>query len=380
MSHGIFLIQGGGLVEMKEQQYDSEELLQKLLAEYPNLLAGEQMDAAAHRRWLLISREMDVPSEEEGTDRWAVDHLFLDQDAIPTLVKVKRSTDTRIRREVVGQMLDYAANAVVYWPVETIRTRFEQDCQQRGIDSAKELERALGPGISLETFWQRVKTNLQAGRVRMVFVADAIPPELRRTVEFLNSQMDPAEVLAVEIKQYTGESSGQQLKTLVPLVIGQTAEAIVKKGGSSGPVRQWDEASFFQELREGRGEKEAEAAHVILEWAKRSVPRIWWGKGIKYGSFYPMLDYKGENHWVISVWTYGRVEIPFQWMRTRRPFDDDTKRLELLERLNQIQGVAIPANAIAGRPSIPLASFIDPEALKAFLSVMEWYVAVVKAT
>jgi hypothetical protein len=371
MSHGIFLIQSGGLVEMKEQQYDSEELLQELLAQYPNLLAGEQMDAAAPRRWMLISREIGVPSEEEGADRWSLDHLFLDQDAIPTLVEVKRSTDTRIRREVVGQMLDYAANAVVYWPVEAIRTRFEQRCQQRGIDPAKELESALGPVVGVEAFWRQVKTNLQAGRIRMVFVADSIPPELRRTVEFLNGQMDPAEVLAVEIKQYTGESAGQQLKTLVPLVIGQTAEAIVKKGGSGALERQRDEASFFQELLQARGEKEAQAARVILDWAKRSVPRIWWGKGSRYGSFYPMLDYKGENHWVISVWTYGRVEIPFQWMQTRRPFDDDTKRLELLERLNQIPGVAIPANAIARRPSIALGSLIDSKALKAFLSVLE---------
>jgi hypothetical protein len=58
-------------------------------------------------------------------NRWSVDHLFLDQDAVPTIVEVKRSTDTRIRREVVGQMLDYAANAVVYWPVEAIRAEFE---------------------------------------------------------------------------------------------------------------------------------------------------------------------------------------------------------------------------------------------------------------
>jgi hypothetical protein len=56
-----------------------------------------------------------------------------------------------------------------------------------------------------ETFWAMVKTNLQAGRVRLIFVADVIPPELRRIVEFLNAQMDPAEVLALEIKQYVGE-------------------------------------------------------------------------------------------------------------------------------------------------------------------------------
>src|SRR6516164_9589575 len=131
MSSGIFLIQSGGdLVEMKEQPYDTEALLQELLAKYPNLLAGDQMDTASPRRWLLVSREMGVPSEEEGGDRWSLDHLFLDQDAIPTLIEVKRSRDTRIRREVIGQMLDYAANAVVYWSVEAIQARHMESCQQ----------------------------------------------------------------------------------------------------------------------------------------------------------------------------------------------------------------------------------------------------------
>jgi hypothetical protein len=35
-------------------------------------------------------------------------------------VEVKCNIDTRIRPEVVGQMLDYVANAVVYWPVEAL--------------------------------------------------------------------------------------------------------------------------------------------------------------------------------------------------------------------------------------------------------------------
>jgi hypothetical protein len=87
---------------------------------YPNLLAGDQVGGDEPRRWLLISREVPVASDEEGSGRWSVDHLFLDQYAVPTIVEVKRSTDTRIRREVVGQMLDYAANAVVYWPIEAL--------------------------------------------------------------------------------------------------------------------------------------------------------------------------------------------------------------------------------------------------------------------
>ncbi len=192
---------------------------------------------------MLVSREITLASEEDGAGRWSVDHLFLDQDAIPTIVEVKRSTDTRIRREVVGQMLDYAANAVVYWPLETLRARFEeshQDAEQYLAEFVDDL------GADPEEFWRKVKTNLQAGKVCLVFVADEIPAELRRVVEFMNGQMDPAEVLAVEIKQYVGGN----LKTLVPRVMGQTVEAQRKKSGAGSKPSERGEAyrQFFQGL------------------------------------------------------------------------------------------------------------------------------------
>jgi hypothetical protein len=158
------LIQAGDtLVEMSERAYDSDELLQDLLARYPSLLAGDQIDTAAPRRWLLISREVPLASAEGGAGRWSIDHVFLDQDGVPTLVEVKRSTDTRIRREVVGQMLDYAANAVVYWPVEQMQARFEQRCQSEQRDPLEVLSEALGAEVDLDQFWQQAKTNLQAG-------------------------------------------------------------------------------------------------------------------------------------------------------------------------------------------------------------------------
>src|SRR5215471_1166096 len=101
MTGGIYLVQGDGrLIRMDEHQYDSEDLLQGLLEQYPDLLAGEQIDSSAPREWLLIAREAGLASEENGANRWSVDHLFMDQDAVPTIVEVKRSSDTRIRREV----------------------------------------------------------------------------------------------------------------------------------------------------------------------------------------------------------------------------------------------------------------------------------------
>src|SRR4051812_11060643 len=126
MSGGVFVLKDATtLVEMKPATFVTEDDFQSLLADFPALLAGAQIDPLKPRKWLLVSREKSVPSEQDGSGRWAVDHLFLDQDGIPTLVEVKRQSDTRIRREYVGQMLDYAANGVVYWPVEEIRSHFE---------------------------------------------------------------------------------------------------------------------------------------------------------------------------------------------------------------------------------------------------------------
>jgi hypothetical protein len=76
------------LVEMHPAHFASENDFQRLLADFPSLLAGDQIDAASPRRWVLVSREKTIPSEDGGNGRWSIDHLFLDQDGIPTLVEV----------------------------------------------------------------------------------------------------------------------------------------------------------------------------------------------------------------------------------------------------------------------------------------------------
>ena len=246
MTGRIYLLQeDGALQPLDERPYANEGLLQGLLADYPDLLAGDQIDEALPRRWLLVAREAGVPLRQEGSDQMSLDHLFLDQDAVPTLVEVKRSSDTRIRREVVGQMLDYASNAVAYWSEATLRARFEARCESEGLDPMQvaaeflEEDAEAGDEVDVEAFWAQVKTNLQAGRIRLLFVADEIPPELRRIVEFLNRFMDPVQVLAVEVPQYVG----QGLKTLVPRLIGQTVETQAKSSGHNSS-RTWRRLSY----------------------------------------------------------------------------------------------------------------------------------------
>ena len=372
VSGGIFLLRGEDeLVEMRESPYEAEDVLQALIARFPSLLANDQYRGATTPRWLLVGREAALPDDEDAAGRWSVDHLFLDQDSVPTLVEVKRGSDTRIRREVVGQMLDYAANGVVYWPLEQLRELFARQCERDGRDPDSVVSEVAGAEIEVEDFWQRAGDNLRAGKVRMVFVSDEIPRELRRVVEFLNGQMNPAEVIAIEVKQYVGADG---TKTLVPRLIGQTAEVDARKGRrTSGEHRQWDEQSMFADLLERRGKEETRVARDLYDWTLARDWRPTFGRGKQDASWIPVLAANGREHYPIAVYSYGRIEVQFQHLKARPPFDDEQTRLELLRRLNEIPGVSFDRDLITKRPSIQLSLLArDPSAVEQLEHVLEW--------
>ena len=360
MSGGIFLLRGDDeLVEMRETRYEAEKVLQELIARFPSLLAGDQYSGDIPRRWLLVGREAALPDDQDAAGRWSVDHLFLDQDAVPTLVEVKRSSDSRIRREVVGQMLDYAANGVVYWPLEQLRELFARQCDRDDDDPDLVISELVGEETDIEDFWAQVGENLRAGRVRMVFVSDEIPRELRRVVEFLNGQMNPAEVIAIEVKQYVGADG---TKTLVPRVIGQTAEVEARKGRrtTSGGQRL-DRETLLAIIRE-QSELAADAAEAILDWADRE----------------PRLEVRYTPRIGVRLWTAGgrllqidrggHLRMFLQTLSDHgKPWDKE--RIEqLVQELADI-GVQLEPKRI--RPKAPLEPLADDTRRQEFLTLME---------
>jgi len=179
--------------------------------------------------------------------------------------------------------------------------------------------------------------------------------------------MDPAEVLGVEIKQYVGEG----IRTLVPRVIGQYEKATP---GS----RQWDEVTFFSALEERQGGNNGKIARAILGWLKPRATRIWWGKGQQTGSVYPMFDDVGGKGYLISLWTNGKVEIPFGWMKRNPPFNDQAKRRELFDKFNAVPGIVLPADGFDHYPRFEIGALADSAVLDQFITVLEWAVGQIR--
>jgi len=370
MSPNIYLVdESRGLVEMREQPYDSEAVLQRLLADYPALLAGEQSGAnGAPQRWALIRREAAVPEQRDGHGRWALDHLFVDTAGVPTLVEVKRSSDTRLRREVIGQMLDYAAHAVTSWTEASVRADFEATCEASGIEPDIAICDLMGDGdADVDLFWVRVRRNLEAGRIRMVFVADDIPREVRRVVEFLNEQMSPAEVLAIEVKQFIDPIHGFQ--TLVPRPVGQSVRSQAKKVDPDvWRARQWDRDTVLGAIEERQGTNAREIASRLIRWAQSEGLREGFIGGPNKGAMYFELAARPDPVRFLFVHSTGGLGVAFDRLKQAEPFTSDDARKEIAMMLERIEGVRI--KNIAGGPQVPLALLGTEEALERFVEVV----------
>jgi hypothetical protein len=358
---GIFLRQGTSFVALREQRYEAETVLQELIAEHPEMLAG---DDAEHGNLLLVRREAGVSDYEDGGARWSLDHLYVDAAGVPTLVEVKRSSDTRGRREVVAQMLDYAANAATSWNVEQLRAWLDEDAQRRGSSADAALREAFGVDDP-DAYWTTVRTNLAAERLRLIFVSDAIGPELRRIIEFLNGQMTVTTVLGIEVKQYVDADNDHQ--TIVPRVVGQTQQARQAKG-TTREKGSWDLESIIARIAE-RDPHEAQIARRLIErLTARPDVRMWFGKGARDSS--AMIGGAGETKGLLAVYTTGTVEARFKYMMAVPPFDDPDHIQAFIDELNAIPGVSFPPGRFDW-PTCPLLGLVDDESFERFASAFE---------
>ncbi len=361
----MYVVEGDKLVPLSDKKYATEDELQELVARFPEVLNGDE--SATARRYALVRREHGVAGSADGGDRWSVDHVFIDQDAIPVLVEVKRASDTRIRREVVGQILDYAANAAEYWAEGRLRAEFDTACAKRKTDPTAEIVDLTGtPDQDVDAFWAEVDSNVRRGRIRLIFCSDEIPKELRRIAEFLNAQTRETEVLALELPQRL-TSTGVQV--LSPRLFGQSLQTPSRPTGKRAR-RVWTLPDYFELLAQREPALEPIARKLVEEWQGRGL-RVAFGNGTTETAVFPTIDHGAASYWLVGIYPTS-VVIQFEWLKIRPGFETLAAREEIRRRFNEIDGVSIP-DQLGGRPSFPTAILLDPDRLKAFRGVLAWF-------
>ena len=92
---------------------------------------------------------------------------------------------------------------------------------------------------------------------------------------------------------------------------------------------------------------------------------------------YPVMGTIPQGAWPFGVYPSGSgtIEVPFQYMKLRAPFDDTSVREEMRTMLNKLHGIDIPAARLGLRPRFSLDVLRLPDVVDGLKDVMTWFVA-----
>ena len=201
-----------------------EGWLQKLMFENPGVLPIEDIDPG-FTPLVPIGREVPTPVGP-------MDNLYISPQGLLTLVEAKLWRNPQARREVVGQILDYAKE-ISHWSYADLDAKATE---ATGKPLWQLVCDATGSAVDEGRFVDAVARNMRAGRFLLLIVGDGIREEMERLAEFLQGTPQLRFTLAlVELQVYRLDEHGRLL--VMPIVVGRTAEitrAVVRVESPAG--------------------------------------------------------------------------------------------------------------------------------------------------
>lgn len=365
-----------------EQDLPDEITLQQLIRDNPEILPLDDLGDEVPPL-LVVGRETALANGY-------VDVIGVDQNGLVTIIECKLDRNPEVKRKVIGQVLGYAAflwgMSYEQFESDVARKYFDSerchrcDLQEVALDDAVEKfrnEQSLGGEWEKEYFRGQLEANLQNGRFRLIIVVDKVNDELRRTVEYLNACTEPNfDILCAELRYFATKHT----RLLVPALIGKPSASKTSSWGRTSQYN-WTPEQFFPALCKRAGKEVEPLARRLLSWCedKKHCDVVYWGTGTRSGSFNALIrwdDWHVAN--IFGVWTTGRVEIGFAYLKPYAPFDHEETRRELLARLNQI-GLSLPEDSFNRRPSFSLEALADNARYQQFVEVMEWVASELRA-
>lgn len=248
-SHAFLVDSEGDLKPLQQAPFERERQLDNYVEQYPQLLASALSTEGADLQFVLVETQAAIDdSDGDKSGRWAADAIFLDQTGTLTIVEDKLSSNPEVRRKIVGQMIEYAANILEAFTADGVQQRLARTHDD--VEDALALlfgQSDVPVSDSVDTLWDNVQRNLQAGVIRLAFVADHLPHELRRTIEFLNQYMNPVEVVGVQISRMRDGSEEGAAEVLVTSVVGRT-ERRPRPSQPSGKQTPISRDEFFHDF------------------------------------------------------------------------------------------------------------------------------------
>jgi len=230
-----------------------EDILQKHIADLPSLIS---LETVTDETISFVTIGAEWPA---GTGR--ADIVLIGSDGVLTIVETKLSRNPESRREVIAQLLEYAAY-LSEWTIYEVQSRAEEFLQSDkcpGRYRNKTFDRLLDDFLedadeSVDSFKGRIEQNLRQGRMRLVVAVDEVGEQAQKIVTFLNSYSS-FDIYLLQVAEHE-DKDGRRI--FVPSLFGYARKV------ATTPVRvEWDWDKYREEL--GWSEDQVRNAHTFLE-------------------------------------------------------------------------------------------------------------------
>jgi len=298
----LALIQDSGVAPLNEEPFLEEARLQRLLEENPELIALDEVDPGA-TPLIPIGSEVSLGGQ-------ALDLLFIDASGRLTAVEAKLRKNSQVRREVVGQTLEYVSYLST-WTVEDVERQAERYFSGtstperfKGMSLYSAMcSSASGAGAEVlpdeDEMRTRVAEKLNSKDIRAIIAVDRVVDPLRRIVTFLNG-VSSVTALLLEVLEYRAPDDTR----LASINVYGVSERLRTPASQRGV---WDEARFLEKLRAQARSELAAAVEMLFRFIQEEADSVIWGSGLEDGSAGFGVRRGGARFKVFGVTTKGQV-------------------------------------------------------------------------
>jgi alkylated DNA nucleotide flippase Atl1 len=188
---------------------------------------------------------------------------------------------------------------------------------------------------------------------------------------------------ALELEGVTFDEAGRadQAEHLMAeelAVLAQLSTDSTDQFDHTGLASSGGRSRFDEQLTSNQSPEIVKGLTVVLESWLHLGGTLDFGKGSAASCF--LLIHPTERAaWPLTIYAGGKVEVVFQHMATRPPFDDVGLRHEFRERLNDIDGIDLRPSRIELRPGFSLSILADGTACDAVIDALAWFIAEVRS-
>jgi len=187
-------------------------------------------------------------------------------------------------------------------------------------------------------------------------------------------QRDPRSVLEQEGLSFSANGVADDAGRLSTAELAERIGLVTDEAAPTDPVA---DGTFFGQLAAANLPMVVDAVAVLFADWQELGGTVAFGGGRESSAFLvaPQPQENERGLWPFAIYPIaGSVEVVFQHLRVRPPFDDVALRQEFRARLNTVPGIDLAEARIDKRPSFPIDVIVNESSRRTVVAALHWFV------